>query len=63
MTLRKTFKKWEDCKETATELQGLLEENFNDEKLHKLFIDEILGFDSALLKRGADNEEEVMEFE
>ena len=63
MTLRKTFKKWEDCKETATELQGLLEENFNDEKLHKLFIDEILGFDSALLKSREDSEEEVMEFE
>jgi hypothetical protein len=63
MTLRKTFKKWDECKETATELQDLLQENFNDEKLHKLFIDEVLGFDSGLLKREEDKEEEVMEFE
>ena len=37
MALRKIYKHWDDAKETATELQGLLEENFSEEKLYKGF--------------------------
>ena len=42
--------------------QGLIEKKFNDEKLFKLFVDSILGFDSGLLKK-EEEQEEIMEFE
>ena len=41
MTLRKTLKEWESAKETATELQELISENFNEEKLYQGFCDAI----------------------
>jgi len=41
MTLRKTFKEWDNAKETAVELQSLINENFNEEKLYKGFCDAI----------------------
>ena len=37
MMLRKTYKNWESAKATANELQGLIEEKFNEEKLYKIF--------------------------
>ena len=37
-----------------------IEENFSDEKLYKLFVDSVLGFDSSLLE---ETEEAVLEFE
>ena len=41
MTLRKTYKNWDKAKKTASELQVLIEENFNDEKLFAGFTDQI----------------------
>tara|TARA_R110001583_G_scaffold19231_1_gene75519 strand:- start:50 stop:1288 length:1239 start_codon:yes stop_codon:yes gene_type:complete len=61
MTLRKTLKNLDKVKETAKELQGLIGEQFSDEKLHKLFVDEVLGFDSSMLEVEEDNV--VLEFE
>lgn len=61
MTLRKTLKNINECRETAKELQEIVNEQFSDEKLHKLFVDEVLGFDSSILT--TDDEEIVMEFE
>lgn len=61
MTLRKTLKNINECRETAKELQEIVNERFSDEKLHKLFVDEVLGFDSSILT--TDDEEIVMEFE
>jgi glycosyltransferase involved in cell wall biosynthesis len=42
MTLRKTHKKWESAKETATQLQQIIEDKFNEEKLFAGFCDAIL---------------------
>ena len=42
MTLRKTHKKWETAKETATQLQQIIEDKFNEEKLFAGFCDAIL---------------------
>ena len=39
MTLRKTLKNLDKVKETAKELQGLVNDKFSDEKLFKLFCD------------------------
>ena len=42
MTLRKTHKKWETAKETATQLQQIIEDKFNEQKLFAGFCDAIL---------------------
>ena len=60
MTLRKVFKNLDKTKEQAKELQSLVLDKFSDEKLYKLFVDEVLGFDSSVLET---EEEVVMEFE
>jgi hypothetical protein len=60
MTLRKTFKNWEKCNKTASELKEKIEENFSNTKLYKGFVDSILGFDSSLIQ---PPDEVVMEFE
>ena len=60
MTLRKVFKNLDKAKKQAKELQELVLDKFSDEKLYKLFVDEVLGFDSSVLET---EEEEVMEFE
>jgi glycosyltransferase involved in cell wall biosynthesis len=60
MTLRKTFKNWDNCNKTATKLKEKIEENFSDTKLHKGFVDSILGFDSSIIQ---PPDEVVMEFE
>ena len=60
MTLRKTLKNIDKVTETAQELKAIIEERFSDEKLHKVFVDNILGFDSSILEA---EEEVVLEFE
>jgi len=47
MTLRKTYKNWENAKTTATELQGLINEKFDLEKLYQGFCDAIYQDDNA----------------
>ncbi len=37
MTLRRTFKKWDEAKKTADKLNPLIQEKFSDEKLYELF--------------------------
>tara|TARA_Y100000593_G_C4307768_1_gene336637 strand:- start:585 stop:1823 length:1239 start_codon:yes stop_codon:yes gene_type:complete len=48
MTLRKTFKNWQKCKETATELAALINEKFAEEKLFTGFCDAIYKPDTEL---------------
>jgi hypothetical protein len=60
MTLRKTLKNLNECQETAGELQALLANKFEDEKLYKIFVDNVLGFDSSILEQ---QEDIVLEFE
>jgi hypothetical protein len=51
---------WDNCNKTATKLKEKIEENFSDTKLHKGFVDSILGFDSSIIQ---PPDEVVMEFE
>ena len=60
MTLRKALKNLDKIKEQAKELQEIVLDKFSDEKLYKLFVDEVLGFDSSIIE---PEEEVVMEFE
>ncbi len=60
MTLRKTLKNIDKITETAQELKKIIQEKFSDETLYKIFIDNVLGFDSSLLK---PEEEVILEFE
>jgi len=60
MALRKTLKNTQSIKQRAQKLKGLIEERFNNDKLYKGFVDEILGFDSSSI---AQKEQEVLEFE
>jgi len=43
MALRRTYKKWNKAKLIANELQALINDKFNEEKLHTSFINSILG--------------------
>jgi len=60
MALRKAFKNYDKTKTRAEELKDLVVAKFSDEKLYKIFIDEVLGFDSSILN---EQEEVVLEFE
>lgn len=60
MVLRKTFNNPDTAKKTAKELQSLVNEKFSNEKLYKLFVDSVLGFDSSIIE---PVEDVVMEFE
>ena len=48
--------------EKAQKLKSIIEEKFEDKKLHKLFVDNILGFDSSIIEP-EEEETFVMEFE
>ena len=48
--------------ERAQKLKSIIEEKFEDKKLHKLFVDNILGFDSNIIEP-KEEETFVMEFE
>ncbi len=48
--------------ERAQKLKSIIEEKFEDKKLHKLFVDNILGFDSSIIEP-EEEETFVMEFE
>ena len=61
MALRKAFKGYNDMKSKSEELKTLVKDKFSDDKLHKTFIDEVLGFDSSILDE--QEEEVVLEFE
>jgi hypothetical protein len=63
MALRKVRNNWESCKERALELQPLVQEKFNEDNLHKGFVDALLGFDSSLIEPLSDSEEVVLEFD
>ena len=60
MSLRKLYKNYDKFKEQAVELQDIVTDKFSDEKLYKLFCDNILGFDSSIIE---EQEDVVMEFE
>jgi glycosyltransferase involved in cell wall biosynthesis len=60
MSLRKAFKNHDKMKQKAEELKQLVNDKFCDEKLYKIFIDEVLGFDSSVLET---QQEVVLEFE
>ena len=60
MALRYTLKNLDKAREQAIELQEKVKDNFSNEKLYKLFIDSIIGFDSSYLE---PEEEVVLEFE
>ncbi len=63
MTLRDTYKNWDNAKAQAEKLKLLLDETFNEEKLYSgfcsHFIDEEFDIDDWL----SDLEEEIVEFE
>ena len=60
MTLRSTMKNIKKAQKKAKELQKIINENFSDEKLYKIFVDSVLGFDSSLIE---PVEDVVLEFE
>ena len=60
MALRRVRKNWKARKKTAVKLQAFIEDKFNEEKLFKNFVDQILGFDSSLIE--PVKEEIVLEF-
>jgi len=60
MALRKAFKNYDKMKEQADKLKPLVENKFSNEKLYKLFCDNILGFDTSMIE---EQEDVVMEFE
>ena len=60
MGLRFVFKNLDKAKERARELQSIVLDKFSNEKLYKLFVDEVLGFDSSIIE---PEKEVVLEFE
>jgi hypothetical protein len=60
MTIRDVYNDWDKAKEMASELQTIVNDEFSDEKLFKLFVDSVLGFDSSLIE---SEEEVVLEFD
>ena len=61
MALRRTFKTWHKSKERAEKLKTIIDDKFSEERLYKLFVDSVLGFDSSII---ADTDSEiVMEFD
>ncbi len=61
-SIRKVYENWDEAKNLATELQEINKVKFSDEKLYKLFVDSVLGFDSSLIEP-SDDEEVVLEFD
>ena len=55
MSLRKTFKEWDKAKKMSIELQGLLEENFNTEKLYSGFCQHFYNEEEENLEMWLDN--------
>ena len=62
MSLRKVYKNWKKAKTTANKLKKINEEKFSNERLYKIFVDSIIGFDSSLVGVSEENEA-VVEFE
>ena len=60
MALRKAFKNYNKMKVKAEELKKIVTEKFSDERLFKIFVDKVLGFDSSVLE---EQEDVVLEFE
>tara|TARA_R100001443_G_scaffold77112_1_gene84391 strand:- start:117 stop:995 length:879 start_codon:yes stop_codon:yes gene_type:complete len=61
MKLRSIFKNYDSVKETATELQALINTKFSEKDIYKQFVDSIVGFDSSMIEPEEDTM--VMEFE
>jgi len=61
MALRMMYKKYDDFTKQAEELQQDVGLDFGNDKLYKLFVDNILGFDSSILN--TEEESSIMEFE
>ena len=61
MALRRTFKTWHKSKERAESLKSIIEDKFSEDKLHKLFVDNILGYDTSIVNES--NNEIVLEFD
>jgi glycosyltransferase involved in cell wall biosynthesis len=61
-SIRKVYENWDEAKNLATELQEINNTKFSTEKLNKLFVDSVLGFDSSLIEP-SDDEEVVLEFD
>ena len=59
MTLRRALKKKDQIKATAEELRDIISKKLDEKQMYKLFVDEILGFDSSMI---SETEDEVMEF-
>ncbi len=62
MSLRRVLKNKEEARRLAQLAKENIEESFSDDRLHKIFVDSVLGFDSALLE-ATEEEETVLEFE
>jgi len=61
-TLGNVIENLDSLNERAQKLKSIIEEKFEDKKLHKLFVDNILGFDSSIIEP-EEEETFVMEFE
>jgi len=61
MALRKAYKNNDEMLELAAAAQGIIDTKFRDEVLYKLFVDNILGFDSSIIDTNDDDT--VLEFE
>ena len=60
MSLRRAYKNIEKLEERSLELKEIIDSKFSDEVLFKLFVDNVLGFDSSMIE---EKEEEELEFE
>lgn len=61
MALRKTFKTWHKSKERAESLKSIIEDKFSEDKLYKLFVDSVLGYDTSIVNKSSN--EIVLEFD
>ena len=61
MALRKAYKNQDNILKLAEGAQDIVDSKFRDEVLHKLFVDNILGFDSSIID--VEGDDIVLEFE
>jgi len=61
MALRKAYKNNDEMLELAAAAQDIVDSKFRDDVLYKLFVDNILGFDSSIID--TEDDDTVLEFE
>jgi len=63
--LQESLDKEKHFREKAKSLQKYILDEFSHDKIHKQFVDSVLGFDSSLIQpsEAEENEEQVLEFE